>query len=97
MQYQYRQANSCSSLYHPVDFFRWSLCLMGKIGFFLLVGLYSVTVLSLQFIGYVLRNAPRVILVSCFYVGLALLCVVVSSFAMGYMLMAFLAGLNINI
>lgn len=97
MQYQYRQANSCSSLYHPVDFFRWSLGLMGNIGFFLLVCLYSATALTLQFMVFILRNAPRFILVSCFYVGLALLCVVVSSFVMGYMLMALLAGLNINI
>ncbi len=97
MQYQYRQTNSCTSLYQPADFFRWFLGLIGNIGFFLLVGIYSITVLTLQFIGFLLKNAPKFILVSSFYIGLALLCIVISSVAMGYMLMALLAGLNINV
>lgn len=97
MQYHYRQATSYSTAYSPFDFFKGCFSLMGKIGFFLLVGLYSTTVLTLQFLGFILKNGPKFILLSFFYIGLALLCVVVSSFAMGYMLMALLAGLNINI
>lgn len=97
MQYHYRQATSCTTAYHPFDIFKGFFSLMGKISFFLLVGLYSTTVLTLQFLGFILKNAPKFILLSLFYVGLALLCVVISSFAMAYMLMALLAGLNINI
>jgi len=97
MQYQYRQANSCTSLYHPADFLKWALGLIGNVGFFLLVGIYSITVLTLQLIGFLVKNAPKFIIVSSFYIGLALLCIVLSSVAMGYMLMALLSGLNINV
>lgn len=75
----------------------WFTDKLGQLLFMLLVGLYSIVTLSLQFCLFILKKAPKFLFYTAFYTTLALFGIFLSAMIFSYILLAMISSINVNV